>query len=117
MQCAIFLERSETHLEMFLECYPAGLAAAGASVELIVDEVLAVGDARISKKSLGKMRQVAGQGRTVLFVSHNLAAISELCGRVIWVDKGMIVCDGDSRDVVGRYSWFITHHAANMDAR
>jgi len=70
MQCAIFLERSETHLDMFLECYPAGLEAAGASVELIVDEVLAVGDAEFQKKSVRKMGQVAGQGRTVLFVSH-----------------------------------------------
>jgi lipopolysaccharide transport system ATP-binding protein len=70
---------------------------------LIVDEVLAVGDAEFKKKSMGKMGQVAAQGRTVLFVSHNLDAISELCERTIWLDQSMIACDGESRDVVARY--------------
>jgi lipopolysaccharide transport system ATP-binding protein len=70
---------------------------------LVVDEVLAVGDAEFQKKSMGKMGQAAGQGRTVLFVSHRLAAISELCERTIWLDQGMIACDGESQDVVRRY--------------
>jgi len=70
---------------------------------LVVDEVLGVGDAEFRKKSLGKMGQVAGQGRTVLFVSHNLDAISNLCERTIWVDKGIIACDGETRDAVARY--------------
>src|SRR5207248_6837924 len=52
---------------------------------------------------MGKIGQVAAQGRTVLFVSRNLAAIRNLCERTIWVDQGRIVCDGDSRDVAGRY--------------
>src|SRR5207248_10661313 len=52
---------------------------------------------------MGKIGQVAAQGRTVLFVSRNLAAIRNLCERTIWVDQGRIICDGDSRDVAGRY--------------
>jgi lipopolysaccharide transport system ATP-binding protein len=70
---------------------------------LVVDEVLAVGDAEFQKKSMGKMGQVAGEGRTVLFVSHNLAAISALCERTIWLDQSMIACDGENQDVVRRY--------------
>ncbi|MBN8968289.1 MAG: ATP-binding cassette domain-containing protein [Rhizobiales bacterium] len=62
---------------------------------LIVDEVLAVGDAEFQKKCLGKMRDVAGHGRTVLFVSHNMNAIQSLCTRVIWLDKGA-VCLNDT---------------------
>ncbi len=58
---------------------------------LIVDEVLAVGDAEFQKKCLGKMGEAAGRGRTVLFVSHNMHAISELCTRVILMEGGRIV--------------------------
>src|SRR3989454_170633 len=71
---------------------------------LVVDEVLAVGDAEFQKKCLGKMQDVsAKEGRTVLFVSHNLAAITELCERAIWLDKGAINFEGLSRAVVARY--------------
>ena len=55
---------------------------------LIIDEVLAVGDAEFQKKCLGKMKDVAGEGRTVLFVSHNMAAVRELCDSVMLIDKG-----------------------------
>jgi lipopolysaccharide transport system ATP-binding protein len=61
---------------------------------LIVDEVLAVGDAAFQKKCLGKMGDVAGEGRTILFVSHNMGAINALCSRAILLDKGMMVQDG-----------------------
>lgn len=58
---------------------------------LIVDEVLAVGDAEFQKKCLGKMGEVSkGEGRTVLFVSHNMAAVQSLCGRGIWLENGAI---------------------------
>src|SRR5260221_1421224 len=57
---------------------------------LVVDEVLAVGDAEFQKKCLGKMSEVAGGGRTVLFVSHNLAAILRLCGPAVWLADGVI---------------------------
>ena len=63
---------------------------------LIVDEVLAVGDAQFQKKCLGKMGEVAKGGRTVLFVSHNMAAIRNLCTRCIWIDYGKMVSDGET---------------------
>lgn len=70
---------------------------------LIVDEVLAVGDAAFQKKCLGKMGDVAKQGRTVLFVSHNMAAVGRLCGSALWLDRGEIVERGDARSVIGAY--------------
>lgn len=70
---------------------------------LVVDEVLAVGDAQFQKKCLGKMGDVAKAGRTVLFVSHNMAAILGLCQRSILLNFGGIVSDGPSKPVVDRY--------------
>jgi lipopolysaccharide transport system ATP-binding protein len=70
---------------------------------LLVDEVLAVGDAAFQKKCLGKMSDVAKLGRTVLFVSHNMAAIQSLCRRVIWLDQGRVVEEGITSQVVSRY--------------
>ena len=71
---------------------------------LIVDEVLAVGDAQFQKKCLGKMQEVAkGEGRTVLFVSHNMAAIQSLCHRVILLEKGLIAFVGDNCEGVALY--------------
>ncbi len=70
---------------------------------LIIDEVLAVGDASFQKKCLGKMDDVAKSGRTVLFVSHNMEAIMSLCTRVIWIDKGEMIRDGDPTTVVNEY--------------
>jgi lipopolysaccharide transport system ATP-binding protein len=70
---------------------------------LIVDEVLAVGDASFQKKCLNKMNQVGKTGRTVLFVSHNLSAITSLCDRTIWLHDGKIAQDGPSHQVVGEY--------------
>src|SRR6266849_2881953 len=70
---------------------------------LIVDEVLAVGDARFQKKCLNKMQDVGQQGRTVLFVSHNMSAITRLCERAILVEEGRILHDGPSSEVVAAY--------------
>ena len=71
---------------------------------LIVDEVLAVGDAAFQKKCLGKMREVAhGGGRTVLFVSHNSAALLNVCQHGIWLDKGRVVQTGPIGDVLAKY--------------
>ncbi|WP_296698042.1 ABC transporter ATP-binding protein [Thiocapsa sp. UBA6158] len=70
---------------------------------LVVDEVLAVGDAQFQKKCLGKMGDVAHEGRTVLFVSHNMAALLGLCSRAILLDKGCQVHDGPAEDTVRRY--------------
>ena len=70
---------------------------------LIVDEVLAVGDAQFQKKSLGKMGAVAKEGRTVLFVSHSMAAVRRLCERVVLLDAGRVVEDGTTNLVVSKY--------------
>ena len=70
---------------------------------LLVDEVLAVGDAGFQKKCLGAMSHLHDGGRTVLFVSHNLAAVEHLCPRTIWVDSGRIRQDGESRKVIQAY--------------
>ncbi|MBL0314862.1 MAG: ATP-binding cassette domain-containing protein [Flavobacteriales bacterium] len=70
---------------------------------LIVDEVLAVGDAQFQKKCIGKMKDVSGSGRTVLFVSHNMGAISSLCDRGILLNKGSVEFDGSAQGAVERY--------------
>jgi lipopolysaccharide transport system ATP-binding protein len=82
---------------------------------LIVDEVLAVGDAEFQKKCLGKMDEVSRRdGRTVLFVSHNLGAMSSLCQSVMWIDAGAIHRAGLARDVIGEY---LVKGAPNVDRR
>jgi lipopolysaccharide transport system ATP-binding protein len=70
---------------------------------LVVDEVLAVGDASFQKKCLGRMSQVATEGRTVLFVSHNMGAISTLCRSAIWLSKGRLVSKGPTRQILDDY--------------
>jgi lipopolysaccharide transport system ATP-binding protein len=70
---------------------------------LLVDEVLAVGDAAFQKKCLGKMEGVAREGRTVLFVSHNMAAIENLCHKAFALDRGRLTMTGEPHDVVEAY--------------
>lgn len=70
---------------------------------LLVDEVLAVGDAAFQKKCLGKMGNVAKQGRTILFVSHNMTAVQSLCQRCLLLTEGILEASGDPREVVSRY--------------
>ncbi len=70
---------------------------------LLVDEVLAVGDAQFQKKCLGKMKDVSGSGRTVLFVSHNMAAIRNLCRRTILLESGRLSLDTDTETAVSKY--------------
>jgi lipopolysaccharide transport system ATP-binding protein len=70
---------------------------------LIVDEVLAVGDVGFQKKCLGKMRNVAREGRTVLLVSHNMQAVSSLAERAVLLSEGSVVADGPVLDVISRY--------------
>jgi lipopolysaccharide transport system ATP-binding protein len=70
---------------------------------LVIDEVLAVGDAAFQKKCIGKMSDVAGEGRTVLFVSHNMSSIKTLCRRVIEVNSGQISRDGLADQIVFKY--------------
>ena len=71
---------------------------------LIVDEVLAVGDAAFQKKCLGKMEDVAEkEGRTVLFVSHNMATIQNLCQRTIYLNQGLLVSDNQTQKLISEY--------------
>ncbi len=70
---------------------------------LLIDEVLSVGDAAFQKKSLGKMEEVSEQGRTVLFVSHNMGAVRSLCSRVILLEEGRLIKDGDPDEVINHY--------------
>lgn len=70
---------------------------------LLVDEVLAVGDVAFQKKCMGKIGSIAKTGRTVIFVSHNMSAITHLCKRGIWLDRGTVIDDGPAAEVVSRY--------------
>jgi lipopolysaccharide transport system ATP-binding protein len=70
---------------------------------LLVDEVLAVGDAAFQRKCLGKMGDVAKEGRTVLFVSHNVGAVRRLCEKTIWIDNGRVVAYGNTDSTVDKY--------------
>jgi lipopolysaccharide transport system ATP-binding protein len=79
---------------------------------LVVDEVLAVGDAAFQKKCLGKMSDASRGGRTVLFVSHNMAAVAQLCGSAIWLDEGRIRMSGPSDTVVKAYLTSSAHQQA-----
>ena len=70
---------------------------------LVVDEVLAVGDIEFQKKCLGRMSAVASEGRTVLFVSHNMGAVANLCSRSIWLVDGNVQEIGDTRQIIQNY--------------
>jgi lipopolysaccharide transport system ATP-binding protein len=70
---------------------------------LLVDEVLAVGDAAFQRKSLGKMNEVAREGRTVVFVSHNLAIIQALCERGVLLERGAVIADGPVEETIAAY--------------
>ncbi len=83
---------------------------------LVVDEVLAVGDADFQRRCLGRMRQVSQGGRTVFFVSHNMAAIQALCGRVLWLDRGAVAFDGRVDEGVSRYLAASLHAAGSTPA-
>lgn len=102
---------TETYLDVPVKRYSTGMYmrlafAVAAHLEteiLLVDEVLAVGDAAFQQKCLGKMGDVAEAGRTVLFVSHNMAAISALCPRTIQLAGGRVVADGRTPGVIRQY--------------
>jgi lipopolysaccharide transport system ATP-binding protein len=80
---------------------------------LVVDEVLAVGDAAFQKKCLGRMRDISTEGRTVLFVSHNMAAIRSLCQRGVLLAKGHKIFEGTAGECVDRYLADVTQHSTN----
>lgn len=99
------------HIDTPVKRYSSGMRvrlgfAVAAHLEpeiLIVDEVLSVGDADFQRKSMGKMKDSAASGRTVLFVSHNMTAMRSLCSRVIWLEHGRIRMQGPTEEVVGAY--------------
>ncbi len=106
-----FAEMSQ-FLELPVKRYSSGMYvrlafAVAAHLEpdiLLIDEVLAVGDASFQKKCLSRMEAASRQARTVLFISHNLGAIRQLCPRSILIDHGQVVQDGPTPDVLRRYN-------------
>jgi lipopolysaccharide transport system ATP-binding protein len=99
-----FLDTQVKHYSSGMQMKLAFAVAAHLHPEiLVIDEVLAVGDAVFQKKCLGKMGEVARQGRTVLFVSHNMSALQTLCSRAIWLRSGGVVEDGEATKVVSNY--------------
>lgn len=84
---------------------------------LVVDEVLAVGDAAFQKKCLGKMEQAGSEGRTVLFVSHNMAMISSLCDTAIQLENGQLVAHGSCESVILNYATSGRNSPASVDYR
>jgi lipopolysaccharide transport system ATP-binding protein len=99
-----FLDTPLKHYSSGMQMRLAFAVAAHLEPEiLLVDEVLAVGDASFQKKCLGKMSDVARRGRTIVFVSHNMAALRKLCPRAVLIAGGRIVENGDSDEVVGHY--------------
>jgi lipopolysaccharide transport system ATP-binding protein len=101
----------EQHLDKPVKWYSSGMAvrlgfSVAAHLEpevLIVDEVLSVGDLAFQQKCIGRMSEVAGGGRTVLFVSHNLGAVAALCSQAIYLSDGEIEAQGPTREVIDRY--------------
>jgi len=85
---------------------------------LLVDEVLSVGDVEFQKKCLGKMEEISHESqRTILFVSHNLAAIRKLCTRTIYLKKGKVVADGDTQKVIDKYLSSVSKPLDNLIER
>jgi lipopolysaccharide transport system ATP-binding protein len=100
-----FLDTTVKHYSSGMYVRLAFAVAAHLRTEiLIVDEVLAVGDRDFQRKCLGKMRNVASQGRTVLLVSHNMSVFSNLCSRAIVLKSGRLVFAGDVAGAVAEYS-------------
>ncbi len=82
---------------------------------LIVDEVLAVGDADFQKKCMGKMQSVSHtKGRTILFVSHNMQAVSNLCNKALWIKEGRMQFMGPAGDVVNKYISSVKHESTSQ---
>lgn len=99
-----FLDTPVKHYSSGMYTRLAFAVAAHLETEILfVDEVLAVGDARFQRKCISKMEDVGHQGRTIVFVSHNMAAVTRLCRRAILLDEGRVRDDGRATEVVGRY--------------
>ncbi len=107
----IAFSEMESFLETPVKHYSSGMRvrlafAVAVQLEpeiLLIDEVLAVGDELFKNKSLTKLEEIAAQGRTILFVSHDMDAVKRLCRRVIFLSQGQIVAQGEPEDVVAAY--------------
>ncbi|HZY78376.1 MAG TPA: polysaccharide ABC transporter ATP-binding protein [Cyclobacteriaceae bacterium] len=112
---------TERFLETQLKNYSSGMQlrlafAVSAFLEpeiLVIDEVLAVGDAEFQKKCLGKMEDVTKSGRTILFVSHNMAAVENLCSKAILLDNGKLVMESDVPTVLRKYQQQFAQNMSN----
>jgi len=103
-EIAKFLDTPVKHYSSGMYMRLAFAVAAHLETEiLLVDEVLAVGDAQFQRKCLGKMGDVSSQGRTIVFVSHSMGAIARLCGQSLWLDHGKVVSYGATHDVIAKY--------------
>jgi len=103
-EVARFIDTPLKHYSSGMQMRLAFAVAAHLESEiLLVDEVLAVGDAAFQKKCLGKMSDVSRQGRTILFVSHNMAAVNTLCSRCIILDRGIVEFSGPAPEATSRY--------------
>ena len=114
-----------TYIDVPIKRYSSGMqlrlafavAAHLAADTMIIDEVLAVGDAEFQRKCLGAMRDVSRRGRTTLFVSHNMAAVEALCSRVMWLDKGRVREVGAADHVIRQYLSAGLGHAPDAPTR
>jgi ABC-type polysaccharide/polyol phosphate transport system ATPase subunit len=117
-EVAEFLETPLKHYSSGMQTRLAFAVAAHFEPEiLLVDEVLAVGDLSFQKKCLGKMDDVARDGRTVVFVSHQMNQIRRLCARSIWIDGGRLRMDGPTADVVSSYESAMSRGDAGEETR
>jgi ABC-2 type transport system ATP-binding protein/lipopolysaccharide transport system ATP-binding protein len=82
---------------------------------MLVDEILAVGDVEFQRRCLTRMGQLSREGRTVVFISHDLGAVTRLCPRAVWMDHGRVVRDGESTDVVQEYYAAVIEHAGEVE--
>ena len=82
---------------------------------VVVDEVLATGDAEFQQRCVGKMSELGREGRTVVFVSHDLGAIGQLCTRALWIDQGGVRLDGPAQEVLDRYLRTAVAQAARVE--
>jgi lipopolysaccharide transport system ATP-binding protein len=113
-----FLDTQVKHYSSGMHMRLAFAVAAHLEPEvLLVDEVLAVGDVEFQRKCLGRMNTVAQEGRTVLFVSHNMGAVSRLCNRAICLSDGQCVFDGDVAEAILRYTGFARAGSSYVDLR
>lgn len=109
-----FIDTAVKHYSSGMQLRLAFSVAAHLQPEiLLVDEVLAVGDMRFQQKCMGKMEDVAGQGRTVIFVSHNLSAVKELCRSAIVLERGRVAFRGGVNEGIARYTAVAAAHDAD----